>query len=121
MKIDKSRFTIRFNEADPRQLKAMEILETAGRRKASLIADAICYFMAKDENGEGIAATIILPSISSTVQTLPNCESPEANNEPPPHALEPLHLTHVLNPPDEKTFDNDMRNAVMEGLGAFNF
>ena len=40
-KKDKSRFTLRFCNVSPKQITAMEILNAAGRRKASLIADLI--------------------------------------------------------------------------------
>jgi len=45
MKKDEARFTIRFNAADPRQQKAMNALKAAGRRKASLIADAVNEYL----------------------------------------------------------------------------
>lgn len=44
VKTDVARYTIRFNQADPYHLKVMGILNYAGRRKASLIADAICAY-----------------------------------------------------------------------------
>jgi len=43
-KIDATRYTIRFNPVDPYQQRAMEILSCAGRRKATLIASAICEY-----------------------------------------------------------------------------
>jgi hypothetical protein len=52
MKKDITRFTIRFCPADPRHQRAMEVLNQAGRRKASLIADAICYYLRCAENSD---------------------------------------------------------------------
>ena len=43
-KKNENRFTIKFNPANPRHKEAMRILDEAGRRKASLIADALCMF-----------------------------------------------------------------------------
>jgi len=43
-KSDEARYTVRFNPGDPRHHKAMNILNRAGRRKASLIAEAICFY-----------------------------------------------------------------------------
>jgi len=45
-KKDATRFTIKFNPANPRHKEAMRILnEDGGRRKASLIADALCMYV----------------------------------------------------------------------------
>jgi len=56
-KLDETRYTIRFNPADPRHRIAMEILSRAGRRKSTLIADAICayYSGAAFQGGVGVA------------------------------------------------------------------
>ena len=44
-KKDAIRYTIKFNPANPRHKKAMQILDESGeRRKASLIADALCMY-----------------------------------------------------------------------------
>lgn len=55
MKKDNTRFTIRFNPADPRHQRAMDVLESAGRRKASLIADAVCEYLARHGGAEPVA------------------------------------------------------------------
>ena len=45
-KKDETRFTIKFNPANPRHKEAMRILnKDGGRRKASLIADALCMYV----------------------------------------------------------------------------
>ena len=43
-KKNENRYTIKFNPANPRHKEAMRILDDVGRRKASLIADALCMF-----------------------------------------------------------------------------
>jgi len=44
-KKDETRYTIKFNPANPRHKEAMRMLdESGGRRKASLIADALCVY-----------------------------------------------------------------------------
>jgi hypothetical protein len=44
MKKDEARFTIKFNPANPRHKKAIQLLNEAGRRKAPVIADALCMY-----------------------------------------------------------------------------
>lgn len=43
-KKDGAKFTIRFNNAIPRQREAMRMLDEAGRGKATLIADALHFY-----------------------------------------------------------------------------
>ena len=59
MKKDETRFTIRFNPSDPKQKKAMDVLEGAGRRKASLIADALCDYLARVYGEPGGVVTVL--------------------------------------------------------------
>jgi len=106
VKKDETRFTIRFNPIDPRHQAAMDTLEASGRRKASLIADALCEYLARHGGG---TAFPYMP--------------------PPPLAAEPLHsisnevadaadtTTHGAS--DAASFDDDMRDAVLGGLSAF--
>jgi hypothetical protein len=95
MKKDETRFTIRFNPTDPRQRKATEVLVAAGRRKASLIADALCEYLASYDNDEII------------VKTIPTVNSATVNN----------NTTAVLT--GETVLDDDMREAVLGGLSMF--
>ena len=48
MKKNPSRFTIKFNPANPRHIKAVEMLTAAERCKASLIADALYVYASTD-------------------------------------------------------------------------
>ena len=57
MKKDENRFTIRFNTVDPRQRITRDALEAAGRRKALLITDAICEYLAR-HGGDGAVVNI---------------------------------------------------------------
>ena len=45
IKKDEARFTIRFNQENPRHNKAMQILNQNGKGMASLIADALCMYI----------------------------------------------------------------------------
>ena len=54
-KKDEARYTIRFNPADPRHKRAMAALDAAGRRKATLIADAVCEYLAHHSGDEVVA------------------------------------------------------------------
>jgi hypothetical protein len=118
MKNDKARFTIRFNEADPRQLKTMAALEAAGRRKASFIADAVCDYLAR--HGDGTAA-VILPFIPSPSKVTPHKEVQATKIESAFQTLESESDLPVANMTDNPSFNDDIRDAIMEGLGAFNF
>jgi len=119
MKKDKSRFTIRFNEADPRQVKVMEALEVAGRRKASLITDAVCDYLARYGDGN---VTVIPPPITPNMiaNTNQSEASYEAKGEPPPQPQKSSVDATMLDLADESLIDSDMCVAVMEGLSFFN-
>ena len=73
-KTDGARYTIRFNLADPYHQKAMEILNNVGRRKASLIAAAICAYcgvsqeVIKQEQYQVSSLPIVQPSSSPSSQ-----------------------------------------------------
>jgi len=94
MKKDETRFSIRFNLADPRHRKAKEILEASGRRKASFIADAVWEYVAR--YGENPAA--IVPVIA----TAPNPAIP-----------------HIKSDSAEVSSDEEMRQTILDGLTAF--
>ncbi|MCL2188273.1 MAG: hypothetical protein FWC16_04325 [Defluviitaleaceae bacterium] len=116
MKKDKTRFTIRFNEADPRQLKTMAALEVAGRRKASFIADAVCDYLAR--YGDGVAA-VMLPYTPPPPKVTSHEEAQVPRTELPIQALKLEIDVSGTDSADNDSFDDDMREAVMEGLGAF--
>jgi hypothetical protein len=91
-KADEARFSVRFNPADPRHRLAMEILNRAGRRKAFLIADAVCsYFGIKDSADIGISLGLVQSntecqslsasdSCAKAEQRLPDCSQMQPEN-----------------------------------------
>jgi len=109
MKKDENRFTIRFNSADPRHQRTMEALEAAGRRKAFFIADAVCEYLAR-HGGRGAADTI-LPALPPAVASI---------HVPPEYEL-PLKIleTEAGDFSEDTVLDDDMRDAVLDGLSAF--
>jgi len=117
MKKDKTRFTIRFNDADPRQVTAMTALESAGRRKASFIADAVCDYLARHGNG----AVAALPPITLLLQpTNTSGSAEETVKQPPVNMSNPKTATaSSASKADDDAYHNDMRRTVMEGLSSF--
>jgi len=47
------RFCIQFNNADPRHLQVVELLEAQGRRKAQFIAEAVLHYINYSGSQEG--------------------------------------------------------------------
>ena len=77
-KMDATRFTIRFNPSDPYHQKAMTILSHAGRRKATIIADAICaYWSVADETGLRSVQSMLPLSFEPQLPTGGNIPAPE--------------------------------------------
>ena len=56
-KKDETRFTLKFCDIDPRHQIATETLNAVGRRKASFVADAVCWYLA--HNGGAMDATAL--------------------------------------------------------------
>ena len=82
-KKDESRFTIKFDSANPRQREAMRILNQVDRRKAALITDAIlCMY---GYYGTNMATSIAVEKPSNTSSPkLPMREStPEIAQDSP--------------------------------------
>ena len=44
-KKDRAKFTLRFNMADPQQMKTVEILEQQGRRTAQFLTNAVMHYL----------------------------------------------------------------------------
>ena len=101
MKKDETRFTIRFNAADPRHQRTMRVLERAGRRKASLIADAVCEYLARHEDG---ATSVILPQITVPTPVKQTSTGDEKN----------------FNSADKNSSDDAFCKVILAGLNAFN-
>jgi len=123
MKKDETRFTIRFNPADPRHQRAVEALEKAGRRKASLIADAICEYLARHE--EYGAADIFLPApFPAATSIMSNAPTSEAavNDSPMQKSLTDARVhteTDTIASFENANLDSDLHDAVLSGLSAF--
>ena len=82
-KLDMSRYTVRFNPADPYHQKAMAILNYSGRRKASLIAYAVCAYCEGGERAlQSVQAQMSLPYVPQlqSTHTIPAAE-PEISND----------------------------------------
>jgi len=99
MKKDEARFSIRFNLTDPRHRKAKEVLEAAGRRKASLIADAVWEYIARyGDNTEKIIPTFATATAASRENISQNI----------------FHLKE-----SENLSDSEMCQTILDGLAAF--
>ena len=117
MKKDKTRFTIRFNPVDPRQLKTMNALEAAGRRKSTLIADAVCEYLARrGEKNETFIPAISLTSVSipvphkETVSEVSHSATSEMVE-----GVEEIDADSVEN----AGLDEEICGAILDGLNAF--
>jgi len=125
MKKDETRFTIRFNPVDPRHQRAIEALEKAGRRKASLIADAICEYLA--QYGEYGATDIFSPAPfpPATSILLHKPANQATANDSPVQISESLTdariyaETSVNGSFEDANLDSDLHDAVLSGLSAF--
>ncbi|MCL1882710.1 MAG: hypothetical protein FWF81_03025 [Defluviitaleaceae bacterium] len=120
MKKDETRFTIRFNPVDPRQNRTMNALEAAGRRKATLIADALCeYLDRRGESYEGFSLPIITtPAIASN----PRKETPSRSSySQTPEIIADDTVTDAVLDEDfnDSAFDDEIDQAILDGLAAF--
>ena len=97
-KKDETRFTIRFNPTDPRHHRVMTALKASGRRKASLIADAVCEYLERHDRNE----VVVIPV--QTNQGLP---------------VESVHVHPQEESTESTSVNDDLRNAVLEGLSMF--
>jgi len=136
MKKDEDRFTIRFNTVDPRQRITRDALDAAGRRKALLITDAICEYLAR-HGGDGAVVNIPLvpflpvvangnsavPVVIADTATVPNSSYMEEGNT----QISSDSFGDTSNAGtgdsddtlDAPSIDNDMREAILGGLSAF--
>ena len=94
LKKDETRFTIRFNPADPRHRKAMGALKASGRRKATLIADAVCEYLERHDGHDSVSQL-------------------QANHMP---LVESVIVPQQKEPAESHHSDDDLRNAVLGGL-----
>jgi len=119
MKKDNNRYTIRFNPADPRHQRAMDVLESAGRRKASLIADAVCEYLARHGGAEPVA----ILAYESRQLAVPDIEV--SSEQKTPYLATEHHNDNDTNTDEigadtlnDASFD-EMCQAVLGGLSMF--
>jgi hypothetical protein len=121
MKKDETRFTIRFNPTDPRHKKTMEVLSAAGRRKSTLIADAICDYLMRYSN---TAATSAFPIAPSSYTSHSICNGISANDlqiqtSKPPTIVDNSTGANEIRNLEIPLYDDDMQNTILDGLSAF--
>ena len=124
MKKDETRFTVRFNPADPRHRIAMDILVLSGRRKATLIADALCEYLAHHRE---TSAPVYLPRRSQLPINGPTCStntkadvfiSESAGRDV--EIVEKVGDDNIsVNANKESLFDDDINQAILNGLSMF--
>ena len=137
-KKDETRYTIRFNPADPRHQRAMAALDTAGRRKAALIADAICEYLARYSEDEAVAPKLYAKHTKQTIEFKPAYGMAHENenvglipveeeimsvaqtSESSVQALEPLSDRDNTDSMESTPINDDMRQAILGGLSMFN-
>jgi len=100
-KKDKTRYTIKFNPTDLRHQEAMKALDGAGRRKASLIADALCMY---NYNGADMGFTPLVSNIHNT--------------NPTQHQDKPTTVATQLSNAVEVN-DDDIWQSINESLAEF--
>jgi len=109
VKKDKYRFTIRFCDVSPKQITATDVLNAAGRRKASLMADLI------DEHITKYGADAFIKYFHNTdAQPIAEIEAP-----PSIEPIKPTNQTVLNNSTKQETIDDKMSIAILEGLGMF--
>jgi len=116
MKKEETRFSIRFCPADPRHQFAMEVLNAAGRRKATIIADAICDYFARLEENERVPTISTKTTIANALcKNVPNADDLLASvNTSVAESHEESDNFH-----SDDSYDDEMQQAVLAGLSAF--
>jgi len=100
-KKDKTRYTIKFNPADLRHREAMKALDGAGRRKATLIADALSMY---NRYGSSMGFT---PLASDTNNANPT----QCQDKPAIKTAQPSNAS--------KANDSDIWHSINESLAGF--
>jgi len=120
MKKDETRFTIRFNPVDPRQRRAMNALEAAGRRKSTLIADAVCEYL--DRRGESYEAFSLPIITTSAITSKPRKETPvnDSYSQTPKVVANDTKIDVSFDDnSDDAAFEKEIDQALLDGLAAF--
>lgn len=117
IKKDGTRFTIRFNSTDHRHQIAMEALNSTGRRKANLIADALCEYLVRHSGGE---ATDSLNKVTQTIIYEPTCSQEKTSVIAPLSIPQNTEMKFNGDAAKDALASDDMREAVLGGLSMFN-
>ena len=97
------RFSIRFNPTDPRHVKATQILNMAGRRKASIVANALWEYDLK----HGLQG--------KTDNNFPDSGTPQISYREPPTSEAPA----IAGKPSDSKMDDTLQNSIMASLADF--
>ena len=134
MKKDKNRFTLRFCDVSPKHLEATEILNAAGRKKASLIADLIDEHIKRygDDafasyfRGGDIEEVQAKAEVQSCKDTRPSDagQSNTSDISDISNALDTLDKSIVITKAlsdalVKQTSSDDAQNPFLDGLGMF--
>jgi len=112
MKKDETRFTVKFNPANPRHRDAIRILNTAGGRVAGLIADALCFY-----SHHGTTSTADLGVAPARPQHKATMVAPE-QSEVPDASSPTLEIADTALGTDQPTED-DLWQTINESLESF--
>ena len=112
-KKSEERFNIRFNPADPRHKMAIEILGQAGKRKSTLIADAIYHYVTASRDGTEVSLPPSPPGFNPG-QYILACDKAEEISETAPEEPVPEKTDEI-----ELPFDNDMQDSILSAMDAF--
>ena len=109
MKKDKFRFTLRFCDVSPKQITATDVLEAAGRRKTSLIADLIDEHITKygtDAFAKYFSNASVRPTADIEVQ-------------PSITQAKPIAIEKSSDSATNESLNDEMRDSILEGLSMF--
>ena len=121
-KKDSNRFTIRFNASDPRQLSAMNILNAAGRRKSTLIADALHYYLYHGSNNICIIPLNTCSSDSKSelpTLSLPNIKAASSAEATIEDTIAQGAANAEISPQGDGQYDDKLRDVVLDAMKMF--
>jgi len=120
MKKDETRFTLRFCSVAPKHINAAHILNIAGRRKASLIADLIDEHI--KQYGENAFADYLHNTTFSQTAThveIVTAQISEPSVKAKKHIASSTKPEKPLEPSNNKSLDDEMRDTILDGLSLF--
>ena len=123
-KKDPARFSIRFNPANPRHAKAIEMLDAAGRCKAALVAEALSKYLGTgaeadflpidvEQHAQRMEQRQVLASMPTQTQDCHEKGISTLQSQPAGNVPNPIDAT--ASHPDE----NDLLRAISDGVDAF--